>query len=225
MTVVGVAAGQLTVERAMVATLEQWLPSYVVAAARRYAAEGAFGLTVDEMAKLLTGGGLPFAAKGVTVAKSFEDWPVDALPHLQVISPSWAPAGGDQDGKTFKYQIQVACLVGAQTADDTRLLRACYEDAIVGVGEQQKSLGGVAQGVDVVGGGAASFTEISGSDERTFQGSLTVFEVTLQRVIQPHEGPVLPLPDPVEGVPPVWPADPTVDEDGAEATVVPEDLT
>jgi hypothetical protein len=137
--------------------------------------------------------------------------------------------GGDQDGQAFKYELQAACLVGAQTADDTRLLRACYEDAILGIAEQQQSLGGIASGVDIVGGGAAQFTEISGSDERTFQGSLTVLEVTVQRVISRHEGPAEPAPEEEPGpgeeaVPPGPPASPTVSEDGAQATLVPEPL-
>jgi hypothetical protein len=211
MTLVGVVAGQLTVERAMVATLKKWLPTYVVRAARRYAAEPGSPITVNEMETLLRDYTFPFRPRGVTVAKSFEDWPVDALPHVQVLSPSWTPNGGSQNGRSFKYQIQVACLVGAQDQDDTRLLRACFEDAILGLVTQQPSLGGVAAGVDIVGGGGAQFSEVSGADSRTFQGSITVFEVVLENVVSSYGAPVEVLPD-EEGVPPEWPADPILED-------------
>jgi hypothetical protein len=211
MTVVGVTTGQLAVERAMVATLKKWLPTYVVAAARRYAAEADSPITPEEMETLLHNYTFPFRPRGVTVAKSFEDWPVDALPHVQVLSPSWTPNGGSQNGQSIKYQIQVADLVGAQEQDDTRLLRACFEDGILGVVTQHPSLGGIAAGVDVVGGGGAQFSEVSGADSQTFQGSITVFEVVLENVVSPYEGPVEVLPD-EEGVPPEWPADPILED-------------
>jgi hypothetical protein len=235
MTVVGVVAGQLTVEQAMVATLERWLPEYVVAAARRYAAAGTFGINTPAMELLLKGyaelladpsgahSGLPFKPRGITVAKSFEDWPVHALPHVQVLSPSWTPNGGSQNGRSFKYQIQVACLVGAQQHDDTRLIRACYEDAILGAVTQHSGLGGVAAGVDLVGGGGAQFNEMAEADSETFQGALTVFEVTLENVLDTTAGPSVPI-EPVEGVPPQWPANPTLDEDATTATLVPSAL-
>jgi hypothetical protein len=221
MTVVGVVAGQLTVEQAMVATLEKWLPEYVVSAARRYAAAGVAGYDTAEMEAQLATYEFPFRPKGITVAKSFEDWPVNALPHVQVLSPSWTPNGGSQNGRSFKYQIQVACLVGAQQHDDTRLIRACYEDAILGLVTQHPGLGGIAAGVDVVGGGGAQFSEVSEADSETFQGAITVFEVTLENVLDTKNGPIEPLEE-VAGVPPEWPADPTVEEDGAQATLEPE---
>jgi hypothetical protein len=224
MTVVGVVAGQLTVEQAMVATLQKWLPEYVVSAARRYAIAETFGINTASMEAMLTAYEFPFRPRGVTVAKSFEDWPVNALPHVQVLSPSWTPNGGSQDGRSFKYQIQVACLVGAQDHDDTRLIRACYEDAILGLVTQHPGLGGVAAGVDVVGGGGAQFSEVSEADSKTFQGAITVFEVVLENVLDTKNGPIEPLPE-EGGVPPEWPADPTVEEDGAKATLVPEQLS
>jgi hypothetical protein len=223
MTVVGVVAGQLTVEQAMVATLEKWLPEYVVAAARRYAAAGTSGIDTAAMAAMLTAYEFPFRPRGVTVAGSFEDWPVNALPHVQVLSPSWTPNGGSQNGRSFKYQIHVACLVGAQDHDDTRLLRACYEDAILGAVTQHPGLGGVAAGVDVVGGGNASFNEVAEADSKTFQGSMTVFEVVLENVLDTQNGPVEPLEE-VEGVPPEYPAGPTLDEDGTSVELDPEPL-
>jgi hypothetical protein len=219
--VVGVTAGQLTVEQAMVATLEKWLPEYVVAAARRYAAADTFGVTTAAMAAMLAAYEFPFKPRGVTVAKSFEDWPVNALPHIQVLSPSWAPHGGSQAGRSFKYQIQVACLVGAQDHDDTRLIRACYEDAILGLVTQHPGLGGVAAGVDIIGGGGAQFSEMSEADSQTFQGAVTVFDVLLENVLDTKNGPVEPLPEEA-GVPPEWPADPLLED--AEVTLVAEPL-
>jgi hypothetical protein len=221
---VGSRVGQLTVEQAMKATLELWAPEYIVAAARRYAEEEALDMTGAELEEALAKAEFPFRPRGVTVAKDFEDWPVEALPHIQIISPSWAVAGGSHDGRTLKYQLQVACLVGAQTSDDTRFLRACYEDAIIGICEQQQSLGGVAGGVDLVGGGPAQFTEVSGKDSRTFQGSIAVVEVTMERAVTRHEGPVAPAPE-VEGVPPGQPAEPTLAEEGASVELDPEPLS
>lgn len=223
MTVVGVTVGQLTVEQAMVATLELWLPDYVVAAARRYAAQGAFKLTSEAMEDLLETYAFPYRPRGVTVAESFEDWPVNALPHVQVLSPSWDPAGGGQNGRSRKYQLQVACLVGAQEEDDTRLLRACYEDAIEGLVEQHASLGGVAAGIDPVGGGAAAFNEVSGADARTFQGSIAVFEVTVNNVIDATAGPSEPSKG--EGVPEAPAPGVIFEADGQEVELVPEPIT
>jgi hypothetical protein len=223
MTTVGVTAGQLTVERAMVATLEQWLPFYVVAAARRYAAEDGSPIASEEMETLLHNYAFPFRPRSMNVAKSFEDWLVDALPHVQVLSPTWSPAPGSQDGLAINCQIQIACLAGAQDRDDTRLIRACYEDAIFGVVKQQQGLGGVATGVTVRGGGGMLFTEVSEGDSRTFQGSIVECDVEVEKVLAPFEGPTEVLPD-EEGVPPPWPDDPTLEEDGAEAVVVPEPL-
>lgn len=223
MTVVGVVAGQLTVERAMVATLKKWLPEYVVNAARRYCREPDSPITPEELEAMLSAYKFPFRPRGVTVAKSFEEWPVNALPHVQVLSPSWSPNGGSQKGRSFKYRIHVADLVGAQQKDDTRLIRACYDDAILGLVTQHPGLGGVAAGVDVVGGGGAEFDEVSEADSQTFQGGMTVFEVTLENVLDTTNGPIEPLPE-EEGVPPEWPADPTLEEDGAEVELVPERL-
>ncbi len=231
---IGVAAWQLTVERAMVATLERWLPDYVVGAARRYAAQGAFGWTPEQMERELRGfaelladptgphQGFPFKPRGITVAKDFQDWPVNALPHIQVLSPSWAPAGGDQDGMTIKYELQPAALVGAQEADDTRLLRACYEDAILGIADQHPSLVGIAASTDIVGVGPAQFTEIDGKDEKTFQGSIAVLEVTLERVVTRIDAPIEPSSLDGNGVPEGQPTNPEVGEDGAQATLVAE---
>ncbi len=221
MTTAGVQAGQLTVERAMAATLEMWMPGYVVAAARRYAREEGSPISVEEMETLLHDYAFPFRPRGVSVAKSFEDWRTDALPWLQVLSPSWRPNGGSQDGLSFKYEVQVACLVGAQDHDDTRLFRACYEDAVLGLVKQHPSLGGIAAGIDVTGGGGMLFSEVSEADSRTFQGSMTVFEVTLESVLAPLDGPVEVLPD-EEGVPPEWPADPLLED--PEVELLPEAL-
>jgi hypothetical protein len=207
---VGVRAGQLTVERAVVDTLALWMPTYVVAAARRYAAAATFGVTASEMESMLTAYTFPFRARDIAVTSVFEDWNTKALPQIQVLSPSWAKAGGDQTGIHVKYDVQVACVVGAQERDDTRLLRACYEDAILGLAQHQR-LGGVAASVDVVGGGPAQLSEINGEDAETFQGSVAVFEVLVTGVIDPRNGPTEVLDD-VEGVPPANPDDPVLDE-------------
>jgi hypothetical protein len=221
-TVVGVTAGQLTVEQAMKATLERWLPDYVVAAARRYAAEGIFDLTPEAMEGLLVGGEFPYRPRGVTVTSRFVDWPIDALPHVQVLSPAWSAAGGGQAGRTDKFQLQVACVVGAQTQDDTRLLRACYEDAIKGLVDQHQKLGGVAAGVDRVGGGSEQFDEVSEDDARTFQGSIAVFEVTVENVIDATAGPSQPSEG--AGVPEPPEAGVIFEADGDEVTLVPKPI-
>jgi hypothetical protein len=210
MTVIGVTAGQLTVENAIVNTLEKYLAYYVVAAARRYAAEGVFDLTVEEMEELLAQYTFPFKPRGISVAKSFEDWDTQALPWVQVLSPSWKIAGGSQGGRSIEYEVQIASLVGAQEKDDTRLLRACFEDGILGAIDQHQSLGNIAQGINIVGGGSAAFSEMSGADEQTFQGSIAVFEVLLENVVDPFDGPgngELPAPD-ENDVPTPWPEDP-----------------
>ncbi len=225
--IVGVASGQLTVELAMVALLKKWMPTYVVASARRYAAQGAFGLTSEAMEADLAAYRFPFRPKGVSTTTSFEDWETASLPWLQVLSPSWTPAGGDQNGMTIKYDLQVACLVGAQEQDDTRLIRACYEDAVFGVVEEHEGLEGVAVGIDTLGGGSAQFDELSASDAETFQGSIAVFEVIVAGVLQKFGGPASPDPLPVDenGVPPAWPDYPTLAEGGATATLEPEALS
>jgi hypothetical protein len=217
-TVVGVRAGQLTVERAIVATLELWLPTYVVAAARLHAGEEAFGITPMVMEEMLHDDTFPFKPRGISVAAQFEDWDTNALPQIHVISPSWKKTGGDQTGDHITFDINVACIVGAQEKDDTRLIRACYEDAIIGLRQHQK-LGGVANSVELVGGGPAQLNEIDGADQQTFQGSVAVFEVLVQGVIDPRGGPTEVLED-VEGVPPVNPQDPLAKT--VEVTLEPE---
>lgn len=228
MTVIGLKSGQLTVEQAVVETLTTWMPTHVTLAARRYAAAGVFGLDTPSMEAMLAAYEFPFRPRGITVAKNFEDWPIDALPHLQVLSPQWERAGGDQTGDHFRYQVHVACIVGAQDHDDTRLLRACYEDAILGVMRQHQSLGGLAAGIDVISGGPTLLDEISEKDSRTFSGSLAIFEVLVMGVLDPFGGPAAPdpLPDDGDGVPPTpYPPAPTLDdEDHILVTVAPEAL-
>lgn len=229
MSVIGVTAGQLDTEQAVVKVLAKWMPSYVVAAAKRFATAGYFGLDAGQMDTLLADYKLPFRPRGISVAKSFEDWPIDALPHLQVLSPQWDKVGGDQEGDHFKYQVHVACIVGAQDHDDTRLIRACYEDAIVGVLRQHQSLEGFAAGIDVISGGPTLLSEIDEKDSRMFSGSLAIFEVLVMGVLDPRNGPAEPdpLPDDGDGVPPVpYPPGPVLDnEDLITATVVGEELT
>lgn len=204
--------GPLTTELRVQAILSKWLPHYVVRQARRYAAEGAFGLTPQAMEDMLTGYVFPFRPRGIVATSTFQEWPVDALPHVQVMSPSWQKVGGDERGDHISYEIRVADVVGAQEAEDTRLLRACYEDAIPELLRQHQSLEGYAAGIDVIGGGPAELSEIDGEDARTFQGSVTVCQVLVHGVIDPKAGPGLldPLPD-EDGVPPVQPAAPTVE--------------
>jgi hypothetical protein len=215
---VGVRAGQLTVEQAVVDTLTLWMPTYVVAAARRYAAAELFGYTSASMESMLAAYEFPFRPRGISVASTFEDWDTTALPQIKVLSPSWQKAGGDQTGDHIKYGIQVACIVGAQQRDDTRMIRATYEDAILNLRQHQR-LGGVAAGVDLVGGGAAQLSEVDGKDAETFQGSIAVFEVLLTGVLDPRNGPTEVLED-VDGVPPVNPGDPLLDT--PDVTLEPE---
>jgi hypothetical protein len=221
-TVVGVTAGQLTVEQAMKTTLEEWLPDYVVAAARRYAALGVFGLTPEAMEQLLESYTFPYRARGFSITTRFADWPIDALPHVQILSPAWTPAGGGQNGRTRKFQLQVACLVEAQSQEDTRLIRACYEDAIAGLVDQHQALGGVATGVDTLGGGGEQLDEISEDDARTFQGSVTVFEVTVENVVDATAGPSEPSEG--DGVPEPPEAGVIFEADGDEVELVPEPI-
>jgi hypothetical protein len=221
--VVGVTAGQLTVERAMVSVLGAFVPEYVVAAARRYAREEAFGIDSTQMEAMLEEYALPYRPRGLSVVTRFSDWPIDALPHIQVISPSWAVAGGSQSGRTIKYEVQVACVVEAQNQDDTRLFRACYEDAILGAVDQHQALGGIAAGIDAVGGGGEQLNEISEQDARTFQGSVAVFQVTVNNVVDATAGPNEPSEG--DGVPEAPEAGPIFEADGDEPTLVPEAIT
>lgn len=206
--------GQLACELAVKALLETWLPTYVVRQARRYAAAGALGWTTPTLEEALAAYVLPFRPRGISVVSTFADWPVDALPHVQVMSPAWSRAGGDQDGEHISYQIFIACIVGAQDRDDTRFLRACYEDAVLELMRHKQKVGGFAAGVNLIGGGPQQWDVGEEEDARTFQGSAAAFEVLAQGVVDPRDGPALPDPpaDDDNQVPPAWPDDPTVGE-------------
>jgi hypothetical protein len=209
-----VNGGQLACELAVKALLEAWLPTYVARQARRYNTAGAYTPTGASLDADLATYALPFRPRGISVVSSFEDWPVDALPHVQIMSPGWERRGGDQAGDTIAYQVNIACIVGAAQRDDTRFLRACYEDAILELMRHKQTVGGFAAGVNVLGGGAAQWDPGDEQDARTFQGSAAAFEVLVQAAVDPRGGPALPdpLPDDGDDVPVEWPDNPTVDQ-------------
>lgn len=224
----GAQAGQYTVELHVVALLQKWLPTEIVRAARRYAAMPGTPITSLELEAMMTSGEFPFAPRGITVTTSFDDWPIDALPHVQVIAPSWTPQGTDQVGIAESYEVQVCNLVGAQGHADTRFIRACYEDAIPIVLMQHQGIEGLpgAGGVQLVGGGSAEFAGDE-KDSRTFQGSLAMFEVLVHGVLDPRGGPAAPGPLPVVtpgDVPPPDSPYPTVLVDGATVELTAEEV-
>lgn len=219
---VGVRAGQLTVERAVVATLKLWLPTYVVEAARRYASEGISDFTPESMEEALASGAFPYRPRGISVASTFQDWDTTALPQIKVVSPSWSKIGGDETGDHIVYDIQVGAVVGAQETEDTRLARAVFEDGIPGVLRQHQRLGGLAAAVEVVGGGSTHVSETDDKDSRTLQASATVLTVLVMGVIDPRNGPSEPL-DPGNEVPPPYPQDPLLNE--ANLDYEPEAIT
>lgn len=204
--------GQLACELAVKTLLDVWLPTYVVRQARRYDQLGAYQPTGDSLEADLAAYELPFRPRGITVVASFEDWPIDALPHVQIMSPAWERRGADQTGEHIAYQVNIACIVGAAERADTRFMRACYEDAILELMRHKQSVGGFAGGVNLLGGGAASWDPGDEQDSRTFQGSAAAFEVVKMGVIDPQAGPASPDPPPDDGddVPPEWPDNPTV---------------
>lgn len=193
--VIGVTAGQLTVENAVAAILGTWMPTYIAAAMRRYGLDPATA-------------GFPFTPKSILVVPGFVPNAQDELPYVQVTAGAWKRVAGDQAGWRINYDIAVIVVVAAQDLPNVRLARACYEDAAMGILGQHQSLGIGAEGVAVTNGGPSE-TEFLPEDARTLQASLIICTVTLGGVLDDKAAPADPTPLPDQGgVPPDYPNDP-----------------
>lgn len=222
----GARAGQYTVELYTVATLKKWLPSEIVRAARRYAAMPGAIVNSATLETMLTTGVFPFTP-GVSVMADFDDWPVDRLPHVQVLAPTWTPVDTDERGIAMLYSVQVACMVGASDQAHTRFIRAAFEDAIPVVMKQHQGLEGLpgAGGTEMLGGSAVEITDTK--DARTLQAFTGSFEVLVHGVLNPRGGPSSPNPLPVVQPGDVPPPDadlPTVLVDGATVEFTAEEV-
>lgn len=209
--VFGPIIGSYDVEQAVLAVLEEWLPTYLAEVAR------VRGIDQSIVPR----------PRSMIQAKEFEGWPEDRLPCVQVVSPGLAERPErSPEGYAAWWQINVFCVVHGRDKPATRRLRGIYEDAITACLMQRPGLGGLATGMQWLGGGAGD-VPIDERDTRTLAGAVTVMAVQVDSVLDPTLGPAQPDPLPAAGGSnaktldglPAYPDDPTVAT--ADVTVTP----
>lgn len=191
-----------TVEKAMQATLADYLPTYLGELERLK------GYTAGQIAR----------PAGVITASEFAKWPEDQLPLIMVVSPGLEGSPVRSSG-AGAYDAQWSVTVAAVVADvdelETRRLMSSYAAAIRAAVVQHKALrsslhpNGFAQFAEWRD---ESYSDIPFGDTRALDSCRVVFTVGVENVVTQAAGPRLPLPDPSVDPGP-WPPVTEVDVD------------
>lgn len=197
------------IEAAVLTTLRERLPTHVDAVAHIR------GLDPAEV-------GLPIRPRTLCRRKAFSGFPKTSLPLVEVTSPGQAqPSIRSADGLYLTFwQIEVFSVVAARDYESTRLLRAIWEPAIYRCIMQSQTLGGLAMAVDWLGQGSDD-VDLPDDSERTLQGAVSVFMVSVPGCLDPFAGPVEFIPDDGSGVPGEYDPAVTADTVSIELEILP----
>lgn len=188
------------VERAALATLRKWLPTYLAEIERQ----------TDRVA-----GSLPLVRSWTTV-NEFSAWPEDQLPCVLLVSTGLASEPAKDGAGTYRasWALGVAVVVSAAKAAQTMELARIYTAAIRAVLLQHPSLGGVATVIDWID---ERYDDLPSDAERSLAAGQGIYRVGIDGVTTTKAGPGgEPRPDRFD------PYDPTVAET-VTVTVQPED--
>jgi hypothetical protein len=164
------------VERAVLASLRGWLPSYLAEVARQ---DGSGAVTTPAS----------YEAIRDTVTK----WPEQALPAIVV------QVGGTlqttRKGSNYRavYGASVGCIVAGPTRTRTRELAGIYGLAVTAALTQHGDLGGFADGVDWTD---TIYDLIDEDRSRTLMAAVVSLDVAVNNVLDVAQGPTGPTPDP-----------------------------
>lgn len=173
------------VERQVLATLQGWLPSYLLETNRQ---DG-------ELAEVA----LPRSYEMIrdTVTK----WPEQALPAIVVHIGGTLETTRKGSAYRVVYSCQVAAIVAGQTRANTRTLAGVYSLAIVAALTQHGDLDGFADGVEWAD---TDYDLIAEERSRTLMAAVVSLDVAVVGVLDVALGPAGPPPpadDPTPGLP------------------------
>jgi hypothetical protein len=186
--VFGPSIGRLDVEEAVIAHLENWMPTYLGREARKR--------DVAAMRPIKT-----YAQR-----TSYAKWPSQLLPLVLVNCPGIVKGSVVKDGEgnvSKAYRLILGVLVSADTEPHTQELLANYAAAVRDAILPHESLDGFAEFCDLVDEDSTAFPAEPG-EERT-RGSVGFeFAVGVRNVVNAFKGPAEPL-DPPDEAPPDLP--------------------
>lgn len=185
------------VEKALLAFLPQWMPTYVAEVRRQKDPDGE--LWPDGVEPLETFERRHFAA---------EKWPEDQLPMLLAHCPGEfddpeQEGEGAVNARWIVVLIAIAEGGGDEPEEDAKELARLYSTAALGAIAQHPDLGGFAEGIAI--GREVPYPIRKGVDaERTLMGVEVPYVIEVAEKLNVHEGPLEPLPDP-DDPPEDWP--------------------
>ncbi len=181
------------IEDSIVATLREWMPSYVMAM---------------EVRKGVTKGAIA-APRQWQVTVDENRWTADQLPAINVVSAGTndRPAKARNGTYDASFLTAVVWFIGGQDRDTVRRTNRWYAAIIREVLIQHApKVAGVSVDVDWLG---EEYDTVSSDASRTLAGGRNVFAVTVVHVVERDAGPLEPVADPY--APDAYPDQPTVD--------------
>jgi len=152
------------VEAAAIATLQDWLPTYLAEIERQTGRDPE---------------SLPMV-RGWSTSRELRKWPEDQLPAAVVVSPGII--GEPRKGGEYwnaRWLLGIAVVVSARDQEATNSLAKLYAGAVRSALLQHPSLGGVATGIDWQ---TERNNEIGAEDERSLASCQVIFEVEVHEV-------------------------------------------
>lgn len=180
------------VERAVIASLEQWMDTYLGQIERiEYLPDGSRTYA----------GGQVERPRGIISRSEFDKWPEDQLPVILVLCSGLAgqPERYARGNYRAAWTVGVAALVSDVDEDSTEQLASAYGSAIRTAILQHKTLksslypAGFANGVRWEDESYSDAPTIQG---RTQQAARVIFSIAVDDVVTEYAGPREPLPDP-----------------------------
>lgn len=164
------------VEAAVLATLQGWLPSYLVEVARQDAA-----------------GSVAMPKSWETIRDSVTKWNEQAMPAIVV------QVGGTlrttRQGSKYRvvYGASIGAIIGGQTRQQTRRIAGVYSMAIAAALTQHGDLAGFADGCEWTD---TVYDLITEERSRTLMAAIVSVDVSVNAVLDVAQGPTGPAPDP-----------------------------
>lgn len=168
------------VEDAIIATLQQWMPTYVMAMEER---KGKPAGTIHR-------------PKGWQVIVDPDTWTGEQLPSIAVVSAGTNDQPGKGSRGTFDatFLTGVVWWIGGNNHDNVRRLNRWYAAIVREVLVQQPVVvGGVRCHLEWMG---EEYDVVASDQARTLQAGRNVFTVTVDHVVESDAGPLTPVEDP-----------------------------
>jgi hypothetical protein len=180
--IVGPMIGPWNVEQATVATLELWMPYYLVAVERWNS------IQLGSLPR-------PPAPESFHGGDDFDGWQQALLPSLIVVT---GPAGDTERAAAGDYgqmfETQVAAVIIGDTEDDGRRIASLYGTAAAAAISQHGSLG---QQVDKTRMTLSPKVQFPNADERRIARAVMTFEMWVGVILTEQGGPKVPPGDPL----------------------------